>query len=38
MKVFNEITSEIEGVVTEIALGNGALVETGDTLMVIQKA
>ncbi len=35
MKVFNEITSEIEGTVTEIKALSGALVETGDVLMTI---
>lgn len=35
MKVFNEITSEIEGTVLEIKATSGALVETGDTLMTI---
>ncbi len=35
MKVFNEITSELEGTVLEIKATSGALVETGDTLMVI---
>ncbi|HEX8550320.1 MAG TPA: acetyl-CoA carboxylase biotin carboxyl carrier protein [Abditibacteriaceae bacterium] len=36
MKVFNEITSEISGTVTEIIVQNLALVETGDVLMRIQ--
>lgn len=35
MKVFNEITSEIEGTVLEIKVITGALVETGDVLMTI---
>ncbi len=35
MKVFNEITSEIEGTVLEIKALKGALVETGDVLMMI---
>lgn len=35
MKVFNEITSEIEGTVLEIKAVKGALVETGDVLMTI---
>ena len=35
MKVFNEITSELEGTVLEIRATSGALVETGDTIMVI---
>ncbi len=35
MKVFNEITSEIEGTVLEIKALSGALVETGDVLMTI---
>lgn len=37
MKVFNEITSEVEGTVIEISAQNGDLLETGDTLMVIRK-
>ena len=35
MKVFNEITSELEGTVLEIKVISGALVETGDVLMTI---
>jgi acetyl-CoA carboxylase biotin carboxyl carrier protein len=35
MKVFNEITSETEGIVLEIKALSGALVETGDVLMTI---
>ena len=37
MKVFNEITSEVDGTVIEIAAQNGDLLETGDKLMVIRK-
>lgn len=36
MKVFNEITSEVEGTVTKILATPGALVETGDVLMTVQ--
>lgn len=35
MKVFNEITSEVEGIVLDIKALSGALVETGDVLMTI---
>lgn len=38
MKVFNEITSEVEGTVSQITVANLALVETGDALMRIQTA
>jgi len=38
MKVFNEITSEVEGIVTEIRVQSSELVETGGTLMLIRKA
>jgi acetyl-CoA carboxylase biotin carboxyl carrier protein len=37
MKVFNEITSEVDGTVIEITAQNGDLLETGDKLMVIRK-
>ncbi len=37
MKVFNDIVSEVEGTVAEVAAQNGQLVETGDRLMVIRK-
>jgi acetyl-CoA carboxylase biotin carboxyl carrier protein len=37
MKVFNEITSEVEGTVIEIMAQSGDLLETGDKLMVIRK-
>lgn len=37
MKVFNEITSEVAGVVKEIKAETAQLVETGDVLMTIQK-
>jgi acetyl-CoA carboxylase biotin carboxyl carrier protein len=37
MKVFNEITSEIEGTVVEIKVINMALVETGDVLLTVRK-
>jgi len=37
MKVFNEITSEIEGTVVEIRAENAQLVETGNVLMMIRK-
>jgi acetyl-CoA carboxylase biotin carboxyl carrier protein len=36
MKVFNEITSEVAGVVAEIKAQNGDLVETGQTLLTIR--
>lgn len=38
MKVFNEITSEVEGTVTSIAFENGQLIETGDAIMTIRRA
>lgn len=37
MKVFNEITSEVAGVVTEIRAETAQLVETGDVLMTIER-
>lgn len=37
MKVFNEITSEIEGTVVEIRAQNAQLVETGSVLIMIRK-
>lgn len=37
MKTFNEITSEIEGEVVALPVENGQLVETGATLISIQK-
>lgn len=37
MKVFNEITSEIEGHVEKIVAGNAELVETGATLILIKQ-
>jgi acetyl-CoA carboxylase biotin carboxyl carrier protein len=37
MKVFNEITSEVDGTVVEILAKSGDLLETGDKLMVIRK-
>lgn len=37
MKTFNEITSEIEGEVVAMPIENGQLVETGATLISIQK-
>ena len=36
MKVFNEITAEASGVVAEIPVGNGQLVETGMPLMLLK--
>lgn len=36
MKVFNEITSEVEGTVVEIHAPNAQLVETGNVLMMIK--
>ncbi len=36
MKVFNEITAEASGVVVEIPVGNGQLVETGMPLMLLK--
>jgi acetyl-CoA carboxylase biotin carboxyl carrier protein len=36
MKVFNEITSEVEGTVTKIIAQNLSLVETGDALLVVK--
>ena len=36
MKVFNDITSEIEGTVVEILATNGQLVETGNPLLLIR--
>ena len=38
MKVFNEITSEVAGVVKEIRVETSQLVETGDVLMTIEGA
>lgn len=38
MKVFNDIVSEVEGTVAEVAAQNGQLVETGDRIMTIRKA
>jgi len=38
MKTFNEIASETEGTVVEIAAKNGDLIETGGTLMVLRKS
>ena len=37
MKVFNEIVSEVEGVVEDIPGPNGDLVETGQSLVVVRK-
>ena len=37
MKVFNEITSEVAGVVKEIRAETAQLVETGDVLMTIEQ-
>lgn len=37
MKVFNEIISEVEGIVAEIPVENADLVETGATLVLIKK-
>ena len=37
MKVFNEIVSEVEGVVDEIPGPNGELVETGQALVIVRK-
>ena len=38
MKVFNEITSEVEGTVASIAFENGQLIETGDSIMTIRRS
>ena len=38
MKVFNEITSEVEGTVVEIRAENAQLIETGGILRMIRKA
>lgn len=38
MKVFNDITSEVDGTVAEIRANNGELVETGSPLILIKKA
>jgi len=38
MKIFSEITSEIGGRVIAIVAGNGALVEAGQALMVVELA
>jgi acetyl-CoA carboxylase biotin carboxyl carrier protein len=37
MKVFNEITSDIEGTVAEITAQNAELVETGAPLILVKK-
>jgi len=36
MKVFSEITSEIEGLVVAITAGSGELVEAGQSLMMVE--
>ena len=36
MKVFNEITAESSGVLVEVPVGNGQLVETGMPLMLLK--
>jgi acetyl-CoA carboxylase biotin carboxyl carrier protein len=38
MKVFNEITSDIEGTVAEIPAQNAELVETGAPLIIVRTA
>lgn len=38
MKVFNEITSEVEGVVAEIPVQNAQLIETGTPLVLVKKS
>jgi acetyl-CoA carboxylase biotin carboxyl carrier protein len=38
MKVFNEIISDIEGVVTEVVAEDAALVETGAALLMVKKS
>ena len=38
MKVFNEITSDIEGIVVEIPAQNAELVETGAPLILVKKS
>jgi len=38
MKVFNDITTDVEGTVAEILTANGQLVETGNALMQIRVA
>jgi acetyl-CoA carboxylase biotin carboxyl carrier protein len=38
MKVFNEITSDIEGTVVEIPAQNAELVETGAPLVLVRKS
>jgi len=38
MKVFNEITSEIEGRVAEVAARDGELVQAGQVLVVVELA
>lgn len=38
MKVFNEITSEIEGTIVAVKVANMALVETGDVLLTVRKS
>jgi len=37
MKVFNEITSEVEGHIEKLVAGNAELVETGATLILIRQ-
>jgi acetyl-CoA carboxylase biotin carboxyl carrier protein len=37
MKVFNEIVSDVEGVVVEIKAKDGQLVNQGDTLMLLKR-
>lgn len=37
MKTFNEIMSDVSGTVREIVAANGALVETGATLILVEK-
>jgi acetyl-CoA carboxylase biotin carboxyl carrier protein len=38
MKMFNEVTAPVGGVVAQVAVGNGAQVEQDDTLMLIRHA
>lgn len=38
MKIFNEVFSEVDGIVVEICAQDGQLVNQGDTLMVIRRS
>ena len=38
MKTFNEITSEVEGIVAEVRVGDNELVETGSTLFLVKPS